>query len=259
MALTEYQARLQNLLQYPASAATQLYATADLTRWINQARLQMAGETECLRRMGTISTALNTREYAFSGISTGVAATTGIAGVMNARMMTYNIASGQQFVYPRPWEWFMFYNLNNPVPSSGGPVEWSQFKQGSAGASTQSDSSGSFYVDPIPDQAYVLNLDCVCYPIELTDNNTVEAIPFEWTDAVPFLAAYYALLSSQTSARTQDAERMFNFYTLFVERARKAANPSVNRWMYQQSPDPTMLTKLGMQQPAAQQGGGQMR
>lgn len=254
MALTEYQTRLQNLLQYPATAATQLYATADLTRWINMARLQLAGEAECVRYMGTLTLTIDQRPYSFSSISTGVAATTGIAGVTHVRMATYNIASGQQFIYARPWEWFMFYNLNNPVPSSGGPQEWSQFKQGAAGTSTQSDASGSFYVDPIPDQAYVLNLDCVCYPIELTDNNTVEAIPFEWTDAVPFLAAYYALLSSQTSARTQDAERMFNYYTAYVERARKAANPSVNRWMYQQSPDPTMLAKLGNPQLGPQGG-----
>ena len=255
MALTIYQSRLQNLLQYPSTAATQLYATADLTTWINQARLQLAGESECIRRMGTISTVVDQREYSFSGINTGVAATTGVAGVMNVRMMNYDVGTGQQFIYPRAWEWFMFYNLNNPVPSSGAPVEWSQFKQGSAGTSTQSDATGSFYLDPIPDFIYGLNLDCVCYPIELVDNNTIEAIPFEWTDAVTFLAAYYALLSSQTSARVQDAERQFNFYTAFVERARKAANPSVNRWMYQQSPDPTMLQKLGVQ-PGATRGGG---
>jgi len=248
VALTEYQTRTQNLLQYPlpSSSAAYLYTTADITRWVNQARLQLAVESHCIRRMGTVPTVVDQREYAFSSISFGVAATTGVAGAMHVRMMDYNIASGRQFVYPRPWEWFMFYNLNNPVPSSGAPVEWSQFKQGAAGTSTQSDASGSFYVDPIPDLVYTMNVDCVCYPIELTDNSTVEAIPFEWTEAVPFFAAFYALMSSQTGARTADAERIYNMYNMWSEKARAAANPSVNRWMYSNSPDPTMMQKLGV-------------
>ena len=44
---------------------------------------------------------------------------------------------------------------------------------------------------------------------------------------------------------------MFEAYQTFMERARKASNPSVNRYLYQQSQDPTMIAKLGLQQKAA--------
>ncbi len=113
-------------------------------------------------------------------------------------------------------------------------------------------SSGSFYLDPPPDLVYTLNCDCVCYPIALAADIDVEAIPYLFTDAVPYFAAYLALLSSQTSARQADAERLFGYYQTFVKRARQASNPSVNRTSYEQSQDPTMMSKLGMK-PASNQ------
>ena len=44
--------------------------------------------------------------------------------------------------------------------------------------------------------------------------------------------------------RLADAERYFNHYTQFVERARTFSNPSVNRWMYRQAQDPAQAAKM---------------
>jgi hypothetical protein len=68
---------------------------------------------------------------------------------------------------------------------------------------------------------------------------------------VPFFAAYYAFLSSQTGARQADAERMFNHYKEFLQRARQAANPSVNRSQYEQAGDPAQASKMGIKPPQA--------
>lgn len=163
------------------------------------------------------------------------------------------MASGQKMTYSRGWEYFDQFFLNNPVPVNGPPVEWSQYGQGSSGQGTITGigagtmSSGSFYLDPPPDLPYILNCDCVCYPIVLAADTDVEAIPYIFTDAAPYFAAYLALLSAQTSARQADAERMFGYYTTFVQRARHFSNPSVLRGQYQQSPDPTTANKLGLQ------------
>ena len=256
--LTQYQTDLKNLLQSPG-APIQLYSNTNLTRWINIARGQVAGEGECIRILGTIPTVINQRAYNFSSINTGVAATNGVKGVINVRSITYNVGeniyglAGQQFVTPRPWEWFTLYHLNNPVPDVGPPAVWSQLGQGSAGTGTGSSATGSFYLDPPPDAVYTLNLDCVCYPQALADDTTIEAIPYLWTDSVPFFAAYYAYLSSQTGARQADAERMFNHYKEFVQRARQMANPSVNRTQYAQASDPAQAAKMGLK--PAQAGG----
>lgn len=238
------------------SAPTSLYSTANLNIWLNLARGQVAGEARCIRYMGTISTVVGQRAYNFSSINTGVSATNGIQGAIHIRSITYNVGDGQQWIYARPWEWFMFYHLNNPVPQNGAPVDWAQFGQGSAGSGTGSGATGSFYLDPPPDFIYTLNLDLVCYPIALVDNSTVEAIPYLWTDAVPFFAAYYALLSAQTNARQADAQRYFQYYQTFMQRARDSANADVNPGMYSQATDPSVINKLGITPPRASQGGG---
>lgn len=247
--LNTYLTQTQQLLQNPPAPAT-LYATADLTSWINTARGQLAGEAECIRVLGTINTVLNQRAYNFSSINVGVAATTGVQGVIHVRSIRYAVGDGFQRVESRPWPWFELFAMNNPEPQAAAPVEWSQFGQGSSGQSTGSGASGSFYLDPPPDLVYVLTCDCVCYPQNLATDGDVEAIPFLWTAAVPYFAAYLALLSSQTNARVADAERMFGYYKTFVNRARQFANPSVLRYQYEQSPDLTMTAKLGLEKAA---------
>ncbi len=249
--LAQYETNVKNLLQSPG-APIQLYSNTNLDLWINIARGQIAGEGECIRTIGTIQTVINQRAYNFSSINIGTSSVTGIQGVIHVRRITYNVGQniygldGQQWIAPRPWEWFDLYHMNNPVPDVGPPQVWSQFGQGSAGTGTGSSATGSFYIDPPPDTVYTLQLDCVCYPIALVNDTTVEAMPYLWTDAVPFFAAYYAFLSAQTGARQADAERMYNHYKEFLQRARQAANPSVNRSQYEQAGDPAQAAKMGI-------------
>jgi hypothetical protein len=83
----------------------------------------------------------------------------------------------------------------------------------------------------------------------LVDDTTVEAIPYLFTDCVPFFAAYYALLSSQAQARQADALRFYEMYNTFLERATKASNPSVLRHQYAQAGDPAQANKLAIATP----------
>ena len=251
--LTAYETSLQNLLQLPG-APTTLYPTVNLDSWINTARGQLAGEGECIRSIGTISTVIGQRNYNFSALNFGSSATTGIQGAINVRRISYNVGTGTQWIPPREWEYFDLYHMNNPVPVNGPPTVWAQYAQGAATPATGSAATGSFYIDPPPDIVYTLNCDCVCYPIVLASDATVEAIPYLWTDAVPFFAAYYAFLTAQTGARMADAERMYGYYKEFLNRARMMSNPSVNRSQYEQAADPASINKLGVQQPRGGQG-----
>lgn len=247
--LDQYVTDTQNLLQKPG-ATTPLYPDTAVTRWINIARGQLAGEAECIRVMGTIATVANQRPYNFSDINVGVPATTGIQGILNVRRVQYVSADGYQWIPSRPWPWFDLYSLNNPVPFPGVPTSWAQYQQGSSGTATGSAASGSFYIDPPPDQAYTLSCDCTCYPIVLVDDASVEAIPYQFTDAVPFFAAYYALLSAQSQARRADAQAYYELYQTFLDRGRKQSNPSVNRWQFEQAADIPQQTKLGLNKKA---------
>lgn len=252
--LNAYLLQTRSLLQLPGTDSTSLYTDADLTRWINTARGQLAGEAECIRVMGTVPTVVGQRPYSFSAINVGVPATTGVQAVMNVRSIRYSVpgADGSLWVPGRPWEWFNLYELNNATPPSGPPETWSQFGQGAApGIGTGSGATGSFYVSPLPDIAYTLNCDCVCYPIPLTVDGTVEAIPYLFTDCVPFFAAYYALLSPQMGARYNDAIQMYKMYAEFMSRARKAVNATPNRWQFEQAADPAQAAKMGVKPGAA--------
>lgn len=240
--LNTYLTRTKNLLQNPG-APIALYSDADLTRYINQGRGQLAGEGKCIRAIGTISTVANQRNYNFSGVS--VSSVQGVQGIINIRSIQYGVGDGMKWVNVRGWTWFNYYHLNNPVPGSGAPEQWSQLGQG---------VSGNFYLDPIPDTAYTLYCDAICYPVDLVSDSTAEAIPYLWTDAVPYFAAYLAYLSAQSPVRQNDAARMFEHYQTFVERARTASTPDVNSHIYPQNRDPAQLAKLGLSPKQAAQG-----
>ena len=62
-----------------------------------------------------------------------------------------------------------------------------------------------------------------------------------FTDAIPYYAAYLALLSSSDKERRGEAPKMWEQYTEFVARARRASTPAVL---------PGNMTKGGLIQPA---------
>lgn len=247
--LANYLTDTRSLLQLPGNNSSSLYSDADLTRFINKSRGQVAGEGECIRVIGTISTVAAQQSYNFSGINVGVSATNGVQGVIHLRSLSYSVGTGQLWLAPRAWPWFSLYNLNNAAPQPGPPKEWSQFGQGAApsGIANTSIGGGSFYLSPIPDDVYQINCNSVCYPTPLALDTDPEAIPYLWTDAVPFFAAYFALMSAQTNARMADAAQMYKgHYEEFMDRARKLSNPDVNRWMYSQAGDPAQGPKMGI-------------
>jgi hypothetical protein len=71
-------------------------------------------------------------------------------------------------------------------------------------------TNGSFYVYPIPSQAYQMEWDCYCLPQDLITDLSVEAIPDPWTDAVAYWAAHLCYLSIQNFNAAKFYEDMFN-------------------------------------------------
>ena len=55
----------------------------------------------------------------------------------------------------------------------------------------------SFYAYPIPSQPYQWEFDALCLPSDLTDDQSVEALPGPWTDMVPYMGAHLAMLELQ--------------------------------------------------------------
>ena len=128
--LTAYLTRTRQLLQNPA-ASSQLYSDSDLTSYINTARGQLAGETECVRVYGTLALSPGAITYSFSRVS-GLG--TGVGNVLSVGSVSVGLASGARWITPRPFPWFQLYYLNDPLPQPGFPKEYSQFGPGTTSA-----------------------------------------------------------------------------------------------------------------------------
>lgn len=211
MLLSAYRATTRLLLANP-SATTGLYTDSDLDRYINLARAQMASESECVRAYGSLAITAPVAQYALSLIATGNAAAPAAISVRQLSLRSGSTSFSTPMA-ARPFEWFNSYILQNPAQATAAPTTWAIFGQG---------QQGTLFINP-PDTNYTLFADVACLPIDLVDDMTVDAIPYPWTDAVPYYATFYAYMSSQ---RQQDADVAYKRYEEFVARARMGTTPS---------------------------------
>ena len=248
MLLSEYITITQSLIQTPASPVLLLDNTL-LTIYINIARGQVAGQGECIPAIGTITTVPSQSSYSFSAID--FLEPDLMAGAIHIRMINWVTARGQKRLTVREWPWFNNYVIARPNETYGPPKVWTQYRQGSL---------GTIFIN-LPDDTYTLQVDTICYPVNLVDDTTPDAMPYLWTDCVPMYAAYYAYMAFQRQA---DADHFLQRYQQLMQRARAAVTPGVLPMVYQQGPDPMLPNRLGLgggggrgrQQPQEEGNGG---
>lgn len=207
----------------------------DLTAYINQARLQVASQGRCVRVYATMPLVGAQQIYPFSAI-TGLPS--GVSGVFHARQIWAQIpgATGQTKLYSRPFEQIGQFGLNKIIPPQGFPTRWAQFGQG---------QSGSIFFDPTPDLPYQTLIDALGVPAPLVNDTTPEAIPADWTLAVPFYAAWWGFLSAQMH---DQADKIMQRFLEQMAMARAAANPDITMESWSQSPDAEEANRLGAPQ-----------
>lgn len=130
------------------------------------------------------------------------------------------IYSNYRYVIPMyAFSIYQAYVRQYPFQYQYVPTFASQFGQG---------TQGSLYMYPLPSQTYQFEVDCLCLPTDLADNQSVEAIPDPWTDAVPYFAASLAYAELQDMNRSagylQMYEKFVQNYSNFV-RIGRIVNP----------------------------------
>ena len=170
---------------------------------------------------GINQTVINQETYPFSGVNPLV--NTSGAGINSVYMVRSISMIWGTFRYTLMHYSFSKYQAFARTYTAGYtyiPSVFCQFQQG---------VNGSVMVYPIPNQAYQMEWDCCCLPNDLATDTDPEAIPYPWTDAVRFLAAYYAFSGAQ---RFTDADRMWQEYEKYMKRARQMSQPmgTVNRY-----------------------------
>jgi hypothetical protein len=101
---------------------------------------------------------------------------------------------------------FQAYLRAYNTQSTNWPAVWAQYGQG---------VQGSVYLNPIPSMTMQMEWDCYVLPEDLRTDEDPEFIPYPFTTAVPYYAAYWASIPVNTD--------MANYYDQLYKRALKEA------------------------------------
>lgn len=208
---------LQQTQRFLDDQGQPIHNPADLTVWINEARVQIALGSECLRTPALLTMVVGQQPYNFASLVPIASPTAipGVAGIGNVRMARWLLPSGgYRRIQMRSWEWFETYYLNIAAPVPGSPVACARLQPG---------VSGTIWFSPEPDIAYEVTLDSVAYPSPLATDTDPEALPSPWQDAVPFFACHLAMVSVGDQ---QSAAAFWSEYEVFERRAVQMTTPS---------------------------------
>ncbi|MDE2099004.1 MAG: hypothetical protein KGL39_17250 [Patescibacteria group bacterium] len=120
-------------------------------------------------------------KYAFSDID--LSANPGCDSVYAVRGVSIIYSGYRYSLELMAWTRYQIYRAY-PYQYQYTPAIFSQFGQG---------TDGSLFFYPLPSQALQAEYDCQCLPSDLLDDQSYEAIPLPWTDAVPYFAAHFAM------------------------------------------------------------------
>ena len=173
--LSNYITQCRRLLH---DANGNFYSDSELTDYINEARNRLVRDTGCLRTIQTTSTVTNQETYAFSSLPNGEQT----MDVININL--YWGYSRLPLLY-RPWTDFNA-QLRYWQNYTGRPIAFSMY------------GPTSFYLGPIPDQVYTMELDTVLEPLPLVTGTDVDPIPVPWTSPVAYYASHTAKFKEQS-------------------------------------------------------------
>ena len=159
-------------------ANANFYSNPELTDYINQARQRLVRDTGCLRTYQTSATVTNQEVYTFSALPKA-------ASTMD--ILNINIIWGNSRIPLRYMPWTQFNaELRFWQNYIGRPIAFSMY------------GPTSFYISPVPDQIYAMELDTVILPTPLVTDAQVDEIPDPWTAPVAFYACYKAKFKEQS-------------------------------------------------------------
>lgn len=159
------------------------------------------------------ATALVQELYTFASVNALVAATSGVATIQSVLSVAVSQGNVKPMLRYEPFVRYQAFFRIFSGTEQNYPSVWSQYGQGVL---------GSIYLFPVPSGTYSMDWDCACLPISLATDSDPEAIPYPWTEAVAYYAAY---LCYQYSQRSDDAKMMLSEYNRLMLEARAFSMP----------------------------------
>jgi len=189
-------------------ANANFWSDSELTDYINAARERLVRDTGCLRTIQTVNTVTNQEVYQFSALP---------SGIQTMDILNINLYWGNTRIPLRYLPWTQFNaELRFWQNYIGRPIAFTVYGQ------------QAFYLAPVPDQVYAMELDTIILPTPLVNTSDVDPIISPWTDPVAYYACHTAKFKEQSYG---EAEIFLNQYKA---KAMSVINTSFTRRM----PDP---------------------
>jgi hypothetical protein len=170
------------------------------------------GATAVVTLTNFIQTVENQEVYKFTDYSSLIQTSNpGVDSIIAVQTIAVSWGSQKPVLDQTDWSGFQAYCRSINLASTNWPVVWAQYAQGAL---------GSIYMFPIPAQTNQMDWDCYCLPSDLTSDASPEVIPYPWTAAIPYYAAYLAKMSKQ------DRDAAAFFYAQYDMRIKEARSMS---------------------------------
>jgi hypothetical protein len=160
------------------------YTDQELTGYINQARYRLARDTGCLRQLQQDLAIQGQEVYTFATLSNGA----NTFDVLNINLYWGNTRVPLRYL---PWTQFNA-ELRFWQNYVGRPIAFSMYG-----------SSNSYYISPVPDQDYQMELDTIVKPEAMTNTADVDTIPDVFTGPVAFYACHQAKYKEQAYGESE--------------------------------------------------------
>lgn len=149
------------------------FTDQQLTGYINQARYRLARDSGCLRQLQTDTALQNQEVYTFATLANG----NNTFDVLNINLIWGNTRVPLRYL---PWTQFNA-ELRFWQNYVGRPIAFSVYG-----------IANSYYISPVPDQNYTMELDTIVKPAAMANNTDVDTIPDIFTSPVSFYACHLA-------------------------------------------------------------------
>ena len=189
-------------------ANANFWSDSELTDYINAARERLVRDTGCLRTIQTVNTVTSQEVYQFSALP---------SGIQTMDILNINLYWGNTRIPLRYLPWTQFNaELRFWQNYIGRPIAFTVYGQ------------QAFYLAPVPDQVYAMELDTIILPTALVNTADVDPIISPWTDPVPYYACHTAKFKEQSYGEAE----------IFLNQYKAKAMSVINTSFTRRLPDP---------------------
>lgn len=218
-----------------------LINTEQITRWINEARRQVAYQAGCINLLATglspfgnaaqpgvmvpgggtpgsrpvnsFQTIVNQEKYPFSMATERIQAdNAGIDYVLDVTSIAISWGSMRPAMEFMPWEDLQAFARSYNYLVSSFPLKWSTDGDG---------ANANLWMWPVPSTVQEMEWQCSCSPAALVTDSDFDAIPHPFENAVKYYVAYLSYLSTM---RPQLADLYLELFMTSLRRGRSATD-----------------------------------